>query len=872
MLKSFIKALGLVAGLALSGFASAISMGGINVVTALGQPLQAEIALETSSKAEASNLSARLASPDSFKNAGLDFPYGLPALTFQIEINPVNGKQILKITSQQPVNEPFVNFLVELSWSSGKLLREYTFLLDPPGYVVEQPKVEVVPIEPSVVVAPESESMFVEEKSIAEPASAPVAAEEKAPIEKIPETAAKRSNVASGTIKVKRGDTLHKLASEAKFPHVSLERMLVALYRANADAFDGNNMNRLKTGKILRVPELTELEGLTQTNAVKEIHIQAADWHTYRQKLAAASKLSAEETHKQEVSGKISTTVAGKTPAAKETAKEVVRLSKGEAPGDKTAASGGTKSAQDKIHAQQEEVIASKKALEESGERTAMLEKNIKAMQRLIELKNKSDSARAKPAPGQVEGQAAGKAELGKLELLQTVPAPAATASSAVAAGSAVQPAKPAAIPKVVAVQPSMLDEILGEPRYLAGVVAVLLGMGGLIFMLKKRKKRGVGNKDADSDRLAGEEVGSATGRISAPILPSPETGDFTTTLVTTASAKHAPVDEIDPISEADLFLNFGRDEQAEEILKDALIKDPKNNKIYLKLLSIYVTRKDVNSFTATASKLKDSGDETAWEQAAAMGRKLEPANPMYGGDGGAPVENKPDFNTAFDTMIDIGTPKVQPATLDFDIGFATAKVPTVATKVPVANAAANLESTIVMNAPMDFEITGAKAHLVVPSSENAEAPAFKMDDLIFDITANHAPAQLVASEPELAAAKLKVDEDVAFSLDFGSTGKHEPTPAQGMSKEPMDMGLAEISLEMGEPVTPAVAPAPVPSSPAGDKDAHWEDIATKLDLAKAYQEMGDAEGAREILQEVVRDGNEQQRTAAELLLQELST
>ena len=149
MLKSFIKALAIVAGLAMPGLALAVGMGGINLTSALGEPLKLEVELDTASKAETNNLSVRLASPEMFKSAGLDYPYSLPKLKFKIETNPSSDRPYLIITSLQPINEPFVSLLVELSWPSGKLLREYTFLLDPPGYAADQPKAaEVKPVEP----------------------------------------------------------------------------------------------------------------------------------------------------------------------------------------------------------------------------------------------------------------------------------------------------------------------------------------------------------------------------------------------------------------------------------------------------------------------------------------------------------------------------------------------------------------------------------------------------------------------------------------------------------------------------------------------------------------------------------------------------
>lgn len=914
MLKFLVKALGLIAGLALSGAVCAVGMGGINVTTALGEPLKAEIELVAVGKIEKGSLSARLASPDAFKGAGMDYPAGLPQLKFLIETR-TDGGQYLKLTSALPVNEPFVSLLVELSWSSGRLLREYTFLLDPPGYKAEQPKAaEVAPVlskaeGPVLSKAEGAAAQTAAEREYqrqwTETAKKEAAMRATAPVDEKAFAAAKKPAeggiVASGPIKVKHGDTLSQIARETKSSDVSLERMLVALYRANADAFDGNNMNRLRAGKILRMPEQSDLGKLAQMDAVKEIHVQVADWHAYRQKLAAASGRVAEQAPpKQEASGKISTTVADKAPAAKESAKEVVKLSKGEAPGDKTAAGGNAKSLQDKIHALEEEAIARGKALKESNERVALLEKNIKEMQRLLELKGQP--AVTKPETAKPEA----KAEPAKVEAKQPpTPAPAApvaapslTAKPAATTPAAAPPAaakpaaKPVAAPKVVAPPPSVMD----EPLYLAGGAAALLALGGLGFVLLRRKGVKFGKKAPDSKKAVEDtDIGA---RISAPIAPSPETGDFTQTSAVAPIIQEP--EDVDPISEADLFLNFGRDAQAEEILKDALGKSPANNQIRLKLLSIYAKRKDTNSFSSIARPIQDSGDAAAWAQAAEMGRSLEPNNPMYGATGDEPVAV---------AAVEQDKSEQQPAGLDFDLGFgapeAAAAPEAESTTIPDASLAQNADTTSVMDfdlgigepetaatpeaestmalnalpgeeadmsmadlqfAPMDFDITATHPPSAAAAGEPDQAAAItpNLDDLVFDITAVHPSLAEAAEEKPAADIPAGNDGGMEFTLDFPMGEEPEVPAAQVADKETIDLDLDNISLDMEQPA------ALVPASDA--KDAHWHDVATKLDLAKAYQEMGDNAGAREILEEVLAEGDEQQRATAEATIKQLLT
>ena len=887
MRKSLLKLLGFVVALALSASASALGLGGINVVSALGQPLEADIELVSVGKAERASLIARLASADAYKGAGLEYPYG-NKFKFQME-HRANGNSYLVVTSAQPVNDPFVSLLVELTWSSGRLLREYTFLLDPPGYIAEQPApaevVAVAPVTPAAPVeavepipaseavpaaavegdmgqqSPQEEADALKKQPETMRAEAPgdEKALAKAPVAAAPKPAAKTEP--EGEVVVKSGDTLSKVAARNKLVaarnkpvDVSLERMLVALYRANAEQFDGKNMNRIRAGKILRMPEQSELMAVAQAEAVREIRAQAADWNAYRQKLASAAPESSQSQEAQQVAaGKISGTVADKAPVAKDTAKEVLKLSKGEAPGDQAAAGGGkAMSAQDRKNAEQEEAIAKAKAMEEEQSRLAMLEQNLSDMQRLAELKS----------------QAAALAQ-------------GASAVSEVAAASEVQPApvaKPKPEPKVVEPEPTLVDEILGEPLYLAGAAAVLIALGGLGYMVQRRRKSPAA---AFSEKQ--EELGEITGRMATPQAPSPDTGDFTAMAATTETGSEQS-DDVDPISEAELFLNFGRDAQAEEVLKEALLRTPDDHRIHLKLLGIYANRVDVNSFATIARRLQDSGDEPAWEQAAAMGRKLEPGNPMYGGPS---IEDA--ASATMQTMVMATAPEVAPETslpeVDFDLGEGDA-----------GKTAESREEESAQESVMDFDLTSTNPSLAAPEmdfditstspsmaamepeaepagepevaageteiaaevpEEPAESGLPNLDDLVFDVT----PAEPAAEPEEPKKVELDDADVMEFSLDF-PVEEEEAKPAAPAAPA-ADIGLSGISLNLDDAGTTAPAVEEV-------KDERWHEVATKLDLARAYQEMGDQTGAREILEEVLRDGDEEQQEAAQALIDQL--
>jgi len=377
----------------------AIGLGNLTLNSYLGQPFKAEIDLVAVKKEEIPSLVASLASRDTFKQANVDY---VPFLfTFEISIeNRANGQPYIKITSPQRVVEPFLSMLIELNWSSGRLIREYTVLLDPPEDALQPtaPAMQVEPVVPSSIKpepAPAEEpdtiiEDFVSDKDPVVKEAAPV--EEVAPIQEVTPVQ-KAASVEKPSITtygpVKKGDTLAKIALEVAPPHVQLNQMLIAMHRANRGAFSDNNMNRLKTGPILRVPDASEIATISPDAADKEVKVQTANWEAYRQKLAAdvASSVPVTEGSTQAATGRITTTIESGATTTKEPAKkESLKISKGK--GLEESGSDKATSDQDKIHSMQENAIAREKALIEANERVALLEKNVKELKHLLELKN----------------------------------------------------------------------------------------------------------------------------------------------------------------------------------------------------------------------------------------------------------------------------------------------------------------------------------------------------------------------------------------------------------------------------------------------------------------------------------------------------
>lgn len=796
-------------------------LGKLTVVSALGEPLNAQIELLSVKKEELSSITARLASPEQFKQTNLEYGAIHARLKLGVETRP-DGQSYIKLTSREPVQEPFLAILVELSWSSGRLLREYTFLLDPPGFDARE---SIATAAPPLVAPPVA---AVSEKPMA--AAAEVPASTKPMAEAVAPPAAR-------TWPVKRGDTLSKVAIGVKPEGVSLDQMLVALYRANRKAFIGNNMNRLKTGPILQVPDSSELASIDAKEARKEVRVQAADWNAYLQKLAAVAASGAPAAAPQQtVAGKITTTVEDKAAVAP--AKEVLKLSKGEAPGDKAAGATDAKSLQARVHAMEEESTAKGKALKEASERVALLEKNIQEMQKLLELKNQTlaEAQKAKPAaqPALPAAEAPKTAKPVEQPLAEVKPeATPAQAPQPEAAKPEVKPAVKKPAPKSVAspvrAEKNLVDEFLDNPVYIAvivGALAVLIGVG---FLALRRKK----SPAAEAAEQPGEEMKTII--VPAPVaFPQEEKAQ---------KSAPAPTDEVDPIAEAEVYLTYGRDVQAEEILKEALSKNVSRHEVHLKLLEIYFNRKDRAAFEAAAQRFQAAGGSgPEWERVINMGVALDPANPFYAGGVAAP-------GTAVAPDVDIGQ---APGKVDFDFDLDLGAPAAAPQAQPVEAAAVKAESMA-----MDFDITALADEVPKPAAAAPAIPAPAppgSEDIVFDITA-------LPPEVEVPAPAAALDAGMDFKLDAD-----EPiaAPASETASETEAISFGDISLDLGETQKPEAAGG------GESHDAHWQEVATKFDLAKAYQEMGDKDGAREILDEVLREGDARQQEAAKALLASL--
>ena len=955
------------------GAAQAAGLGKLTVLSHLGEPLRAEIDVVALEKGELETLKARLASPDAYVQSNL--PYPPPSLGLRLEVDKrSSGEPYISITSQQPVPEPFVDLLIELNWNSGKILRAYTALLDPPAFAAAPPEMatpaptreaaapppppeppvetqlgselqrEPPPPPPAGVVAePLPTEPLPAEPQPAEPppagsiAQAPPA-EAGMPPKPAPAPAAQSDTYGP----VKYGDTLSKIAKEYKPDDVTLEQMLVLLYRNNKGAFSGSNMNRLKTGKVLTVPDPSEASGISPKEARKQVRVQVADFNAYRERLAAAAgeAMSAPEQPGKAAGGRVTGPVADKGAPAAGEPKEVLKLGKGEAPG------AGGKAMQDKVRSLEEDVAARDKTIREANDRIAKLEKTVKDMTGLLEAKNKTMAELQKPAappaampakpvlpaappekplaavpppapppampaPAKPDTHAAMPATpASPPEVAPHVGPMAASGTTPGMQGGDVKP-KPKPRPRVIAPppEPSLVDQLMGDPLYLAaGGVVLLLVLGFLAYRII-RSRRG------NSDDAVGAE--KKTSEVRAFVATGT---DNTGAMAAAARAAQAQItEEVDPLAEAEIYLAYGRDGQAEEILKEAIQSHPKRHEVHLKLLEIFAKRKDLAAFDPLARDLQQAtgGQGEVWMQAARMGYQLDPANPRYlaGKPSGAALAAAAAAATAsgtsdktLDFQIDSldASPEIGTLT-DIDAGFgrrfATTTAAATSASADRLDLNVSLDEGQAVGTKTDIDLgrlgapDGSGMDLDLDSLGGSSSPGSSTDIDFGSLDAGGADSQpamdfnldLPAVGEEKTESQMASVDSVDFDLKFddadaASSAKDTGlefdldqislTPRGGKSEPVLDLersapampeiDLSSISLDLG-------ADLPMGGDAAGPRDDKWYDVQTKFDLAKAYQEMGDKEGAREILREVIAEGDSEQQAAAQKVLEALS-
>lgn len=793
--------------------ANAAGLGKMTVMSGLGEPLNAEIEI-AASKEELSSLTARIAPSETYAEQNIERTASLN--TVRVELSrKADGTPILRLSSSQPVNDPFLDMLIQVDWPTGRLLREYTALMDPPGYgdrVGSSPEVSAETKQLPTTASPSKKNGIKSGTQLAAPR-----AESSAPT--------------PDSYVTKRGDTLRNVARQMQVEDVTLEQMLVGLYQSNRSAFIADNMNQLKVGQIIRKPRDEELRAISPQQALQEVRLHTTNWNAYRNDVAQAvaqSQAAPAESQAQSSGGQIATRTEDKAAPPPAGPRDVVKLSKSEAVGGQKAAAAGTGTGavtDDKLRALEEESTAQDKAISEVNERIAFFEKQIQDMQKLLLVQNQilAELQKGKPVdPAQLPTPVP-TPEAAQPEQKPAEPAPAAPPPAP----------KPAPAPAEPVAEPNLLDDLLQNPMMLAGGGGALALLVGGWLLLRRQRRRNLDSFEKGILTSSGLKTDTVFGTTGGAAV---DTGD--TTFMTDFAHRNGDgmidTSDVDPISEAEVYMAYGRDAQAEEILKDAIAKEPKRYELHLKLLEIYANRKDAAAFETLAGELYATlgTNDPTWHKVAEMGHALEPENPMYAppGEGSAaPVSSgvaqaaiaagavAAAAAVATTDAKDEELAEDQDNSLDFDLGMLAAETP----------AAIEKKNEAVEPEPLpDLGAFSASAQ----AEAGEEAPEAASDyDLQFEL-----PEPAAAGIAQLDAAELGLPE--------------EETAAAAENTE-------EISFELPELDIPAATQTETPAVDETDANALAAGFGLpELSTAEAKQEAPAMETPPEAVEEISFD------------------
>lgn len=754
----------LLAAIALqASLAHGLGLGDITLRSALDQPLAAEIRLRGVGDLNPTQIVVGLGSAADFERAGVERVYFLSDIQFEVALDG-QGDGVVRLSTDQPIREPYLDFVVEVRWPTGRVLREYTVLLDLPTYTAAR-------TEP--VRAPRAQAW-----SGAGGSAAATAADDGG------------LAIGSGEYTVGAGQTLWSIANRAKPAGVSTQRMMAAIHAANPGAFIGGDMNRVRAGAVLRMPEGSDLVALSQTAARSAAAAPATPGGGEE---AAPAAMPAEPAAAPVAEpGAAAAEGEGQLVLAGDTAEQP-----GAAAAGGVGEAGGSAGAGADLTAVQENLSAAERANAELKARVAALEAQVKDYEKLAELKSDTLSQTQ---------QAAGEEK-----------APAAAA----------QPAEAAKAP--AAPEPGLLERLLASTvAQVAALAALLLAM--LAFLFKRR--RTVEEFVPAPERPLRPAPAPAPGVVE-PRKETPRASD----LAPAPATELAGAEFADPVGEAEIYLAYGRHERAIEILRDALHADPAQTDVRLKLMEIHDARGEQQEFMQHYAAL--AGDAAA--QQAARDHLEHGKNPQWlavlttGAAALAAVGVEPRLDREHELSLDLEAELTQ------------------AGSMPAPEE--ELELGEIDDADLDFLAQAAAE----PERSHHDAMLAKTGDAIARAAAelDLGAEDVAADNGDFAGFELDLDRDVPDAFDL--SGDEAPAGAEGA----FDLPLGD--LELGEPV-----------AAAGAEDADLaflqgtDETETKLELARAYLDMGDFDGARDILAEVTEEGSPEQREQATALLERI--
>lgn len=948
--------------------AEAAGLGRLTVQSALGQPLRAEVEVTSVSPDEAESLKARIASPEAFSRVGLQYKEALSGVRMDVENR--GGRYFIKVTSSRPINDPFVDLVVELSWASGTFSREYTFLLDPPtqqnanqanrsgnapvaGAATAAAATGAAASGSSAVrtIDPATGRLVNQERGAqgrSQAASQPTEAKQQPAVQA---KAGRDASSEGGTVTVGQGETLGMIAARVRPASATLDQTIVAIYRTNPTAFIQNNPNLIRQGRTLTIPSEGEIAAIDSTEAGRQLRMAARDFRSYKERMAGTTPEVATGNGSSTASGAISAKVDDER-GGQAGSQDRLELSRSEGGKDEQGSAVGARDA--------EAQVAREAALKEANSRIAELEKNVGALKSMLELKDKSladlqaQLEKARVAGAQVSGTvaaaataAADKARDAASKVADKAAAEKAAAEKAVAEKAAQTKAaadklaaeakaaadkvaaekaaaekaaadkaaaekaaaekeaadkaaadkaaaekaaaekaaaeqdqsKPAEgadkdaveraaadakaevervtngdadkskdMPKPAPVndgeeQGGLIEGLSQNSLLLPGLGVAALAAGLGFWMLRRRRRE----DDGFSDSISADEF-SANSLFGTTGGQSVDTMTGASTQITTIS-ESTPT-EVDPIAEAEVYIAYGRETQAEEILREALKRQPERQAIRLKLLEIYSGRKDTVAFGQMAREMHDmtGGLNEEWSKVVQMGAALDPDNALYG-DGTADLAApSPVASPAADVggMAAAGAAAVAAGVA----GMAAAAEPQHVEPEAPAVSSPSMDEGLAFDGGYNKPAAEAESKPVQTFQSTRSGPLSAMPGVELPSLDLDAPLDL--DEGPSTVTDLNIDTTITESLDMGHASGGEGD------------GLGAIGLDL----SPSTISGPITMS--GAASSQWQEMASKLDLASAYVEIGDKEGARELLEEVINGGDAAQQQRARELLADL--
>ncbi|MGI9289317.1 MAG: FimV/HubP family polar landmark protein [Pseudomonadales bacterium] len=823
MFRNFVRVVGLVGAFLYAVGVQALGLGDVQLNSGLNEPLDAEIKLLNTGDLNATQIIIKLASPEDFARAGAERDFFLTNFKYKTELDGQGGG-VVKITTKELVREPYLNFLLEAKWPSGKLIREYTLLVDLPVFKSTNtaPRVSQAPAQKNVAPA-------------AATSSRQSAVRKTQPTFTSRESAGAQADSNSGTLTTRRHDTLWKLALQVRpSASISAQKVMVAMQALNPEAFIDNNINLLKTGAVLRVPTLEDIERIDNDRAQIAVAEQNARWRS-----AATSgqrQLDATPTRSNPEIAEVSDTG---------------RLRLTTSTSDSATGSGGTDSeaAGDGLSAK---LLAAEESVEKANAENIELRSKVEDLEaELLELKNKleiRDSALANlqntdttPAPVVAEAD--------------TEEAKADVAATKAETEEAVAEPDPTT-PPAVAESGGLLDTILDNPLYVGGLGALALALLGGLFVARRRSTADEGfdvmaefEAEADADTALEEAADELESFAEAEEEFVEQPQDFSEFELDSLDNEEAVESEIgDPVAEADIYMAYGRFPQAVELLNRALEQEPERTDLRVKLVEVHMGAGTQEAAEEQLAHLQNSGDAEALQQAQTLlGQDHETLD--------ATIE-QPELMDEFTQMLGENEAAEEFSTESDDVTLADAaneEFPgglSLAEDDDFSSDPLTAEDGLSLDDGFDLELDLDDAVAETGSGE------LELDGLDLELPEGETELDIESELSDLTS-DLGMGENELAADDTAKTVEFEPDLDLNVS----DQDVAELEDGLTDQPSVDESHAELDLIDAADETA------TKIDLARAYIDMGDTEGAKDILSEVLDEAeNEQLQEAQELL------